>query len=695
MAVPLDQRASWEGTYMARFTLVRRPRRGRTMGIHDSTCGGAALALACGWSIASFAATITVSPGSSIQSAVNSASAGSTITVLAGKYDEQLNLNKPLTLQAQGKVETRAIVISAANVTVRGFDVTNVNATDPGGINVHGDNCLVEDNYVHETAREGIYINSDSTGCVVRNNRIYKADMAGIAVDGVGNTVEGNEIWYTLQYGPLHPSTRTGADADGIRYFGSGHLIRGNHIHDIPFGIPENQTPHIDCFQTFGGASSVTIERNVCDNFSANVGSTEGTQGAELEQATDIVIRNNYFHTYAKKIDIGASTTNTRIEDNIFVGGPIIANAPTQYGIFVGDGPGTTARNNLFFDIHINNGTALIYGVLTSNQSGNLLNVDPQLDATFHPLTGSPVCGAGLDGGDIGVYTCGSIVPLPTVTLAAPDGTASEPGSDAATVEFVRSGSLDGPLVVAYGFSGTASAGVDFTPQAGTVTIPSSATSAMLTVTPMDDALLEGTESIVVSVLPQATYALGSSSQVSLRLLDDEAPLPEVSVVVSRPEASENGPTDGAFTFRRSGTTAAPLAVSFVASGTATPGVDYLQLPGSVTFAAGQSSVDLTVTPIDDAEVDEEQVILSLSESPQYVVGVEREAALVIADDDGPGPADGGATLDVPQVLGVCGCSGMQGPHLTGLGGLFLLVSRWRRGRRRRTSRRLLTSSRG
>lgn len=56
---------------------------------------------------------------------------------------------------------------------------------------------------------------------------------------------------------------------------------------------------------------------------------------------------------------------------------------------------------------------------------------------------------------------------------------------------------------------------------------------------------------------------------------------------------------------------------------------------GSVTFAAGQSSRDLVVTPLDDSYVEApEDVVPILSANPVYAVGTPSSATVAILSDD-------------------------------------------------------------
>ncbi len=60
------------------------------------------------------------------------------------------------------------------------------------------------------------------------------------------------------------------------------------------------------------------------------------------------------------------------------------------------------------------------------------------------------------------------------------------------------------------------------------------------------------------------------------------------------------GGTAGDFRFTRTGDVSAPLTVNYTVDGTAVPGSDYTGLPGTVTFAAGSATADVTVAALPD-----------------------------------------------------------------------------------------------
>ena len=94
------------------------------------------------------------------------------------------------------------------------------------------------------------------------------------------------------------------------------------------------------------------------------------------------------------------------------------------------------------------------------------------------------------------------------------------------------------------------------------------------------------------------------------------------------------GPKDAIFTVRRLGQTNADLTVAYAIGGTATNGVEYVTLPGTVTIPAGQRAAMITVVPLDDGQPDiTSTVILKLAPSADYVVEPRRSAAAVIILD--------------------------------------------------------------
>jgi subtilisin family serine protease/subtilase family serine protease len=110
---------------------------------------------------------------------------------------------------------------------------------------------------------------------------------------------------------------------------------------------------------------------------------------------------------------------------------------------------------------------------------------------------------------------------------------------------------------------------------------------------------------------------------------------PVVKAVASVPSVPEIGPGAGAITFTRTGSTDASLQVKLSVSGTATAGSDYMALPQSITIPAGSASATLPVTPLDDAEVEaNEMVLVAISPDPAYIASWSKVASVIIVSDE-------------------------------------------------------------
>lgn len=114
---------------------------------------------------------------------------------------------------------------------------------------------------------------------------------------------------------------------------------------------------------------------------------------------------------------------------------------------------------------------------------------------------------------------------LPEVNVSA-TGDGAEQGGTSGSFTVSRTGILDAPLTVNYTVGGTATAGSDYTALSGTVTIPAGSgvgtNSATVSFTPINDASVEGTESIIVTVSADPAFVIGAAASASANIIDND-----------------------------------------------------------------------------------------------------------------------------------------------------------------------------
>ncbi|HWF19866.1 MAG TPA: LamG-like jellyroll fold domain-containing protein [Verrucomicrobiae bacterium] len=116
---------------------------------------------------------------------------------------------------------------------------------------------------------------------------------------------------------------------------------------------------------------------------------------------------------------------------------------------------------------------------------------------------------------------------------------------------------------------------------------------------------------------------------------DDSGGVPEVSVVATTPITAERSTPPGVFTVTRTGSTNGSLAVQYTLSGTATNGVNYTNLSGSVTIPAGASTAQVLIGPINLSFSDlSRTAILTLSGSTNYTMALANSDTVTIQNND-------------------------------------------------------------
>jgi uncharacterized protein len=122
---------------------------------------------------------------------------------------------------------------------------------------------------------------------------------------------------------------------------------------------------------------------------------------------------------------------------------------------------------------------------------------------------------------------------LPILTIAAFDPNAAEAGQDPGTVRVTSSTVATSPINVNFttaSGAGQATFGTDFASIALAAQIPTGSSFVDITITPIDDTLVEGNETFTVNLLGNPlSYTLGSTTSATVTIADNDVPLEPVT----------------------------------------------------------------------------------------------------------------------------------------------------------------------
>jgi subtilisin-like proprotein convertase family protein len=109
----------------------------------------------------------------------------------------------------------------------------------------------------------------------------------------------------------------------------------------------------------------------------------------------------------------------------------------------------------------------------------------------------------------------------PTVSVTATDANAVESG-ETGTFTMTRTGNTKYDLPVNYSVAGTATNGQDYDALTGSAIIPAGQDSVTVSVNPIDDTEIEGDEPVVLSITASNSYAVGTNSNATVTIADDD-----------------------------------------------------------------------------------------------------------------------------------------------------------------------------
>jgi hypothetical protein len=178
--------------------------------------------------------------------------------------------------------------------------------------------------------------------------------------------------------------------------------------------------------------------------------------------------------------------------------------------------------------------------------------------------------------------------------------------------------------------AGTASAS-DYAPIGTNVVIPAGETQVTVTITPVDDALFETNETVILTLTQLATYRVGLAASDTVVIEDNEIGVS----ITSDGNSAEDGSSTGSFIITRTGSTAAALTVNFSVAGTATRTNDFTSFGTSVIIPAGANSVAIPVEAVNDTLPEgTESVVVTVITGSGYVARAPTTATVLIFDDE-------------------------------------------------------------
>jgi Autotransporter beta-domain/Calx-beta domain len=230
-----------------------------------------------------------------------------------------------------------------------------------------------------------------------------------------------------------------------------------------------------------------------------------------------------------------------------------------------------------------------------------------------------------------------------TNTLADDDASAATianttDGNEAGLVAGITTVSLSNPsatpTTVSYIVSGSATSGTDYTALSGTVIVPANTLTATITIPVLQDSIVEGPETVIVSLTAATSnVAITASGSATNTLADDDA---SAATIANTTDGNEAGLVAGIMTVSLSNPSATPTTVSYSVNGTATSGTDYTALSGSVIIPANTLTATITIPVLQDSLVEgSETVIIALTSATSNVaITASGSATNTMADDD-------------------------------------------------------------
>jgi parallel beta-helix repeat protein len=176
----------------------------------------------------------------SIQDAIDNASAGDTVFVYQGNYNENIIINKSLNMKGENRDNTQikgdgtgdVVFVNANWVNITGFAIKRGGSgyEDAGLKLIDNGNCKISDNYISNNDYYGIYLYNSSWNEILNNSMHSNyRDCINLKYSR-GNDIAGNELFSTEGAGILayYSDETIIKNNSAWNHWGSIYLLRSN-----------------------------------------------------------------------------------------------------------------------------------------------------------------------------------------------------------------------------------------------------------------------------------------------------------------------------------------------------------------------------------------------------------------------------------------------------------------------------------
>lgn len=472
-------------------------------------------------------------------------------------------------------------------------------------------------------------VDEDKAGTVKLSLAAYPVAEAGKNVSIVIQRSGGAASGVVVQFATSDGTAEAGVDytaTSGSVTFGAGEISK-------TVMVPIRETAIVDGSRSFtfalAGATPPSTVIGIPGSALVTIGDNDVAGTVQFKLPTFVVD------------EAGGSALITVTRTGGSAGG-VLVNFSTADGTATAPADYTATAGTLTF---MQGNTSLTFSIPIANDT--LVEGDETVLLTL----GNPLGGAGLGAQKIAVLTIKD--GQKGVQFSAPTYTATESAASA-TITVSRTGPMPDTATVRYSTGdGTARAGVNYKPTAGTLTFGPNVAKATFTIPLLPDKQVKGAQTVVLLLSNPTSTSLGplSSAVLTLGDVDIAGTIKLAAATFSANEAT----TSAVITVSRTGGTAGGVTVDFATAdqpcgsppcpGKAQAGFDYQAVSGTLTFGPTETTKTLLVPITNDTQVNGNRAFLFnlAGAGGGGTLGTPVSALVTIVDDDRGGVIQFGA----------------------------------------------------